>query len=302
MTKNAASDVLVSVLVPVHNGERTVARAVESALAQTHHSVEVLVVDDGSSDSSWEVIESLADGDSRVVAVPRSTASGGPATPRNLGVGRSRGAFLALLDQDDAWLPEKLEVQLDRFRDARVGVVYSDCLTTAGVRYLPSRPALAEPPSGDVADALIQQNYVPACTAVFRREVYERVGPFSQRLTSVDDRDFWVRAALHGYWFSYVDEPLAIKDVGPGRLSLDRRRHDELSVTMWQELSAQWPTNPALAEQLRRSRWHLSSSLAREARHAPPRARVATLVRAARLDPTPRNLARLLRLQVEAGS
>jgi hypothetical protein len=71
---------------------------------------------------------------------------------------------------------------------------------------------------------------VPACTAVWRRSLTDRVGPFAESLSSIDDRDLWIRAALAGAHFAYVEELLAIKDTGPGRLSADKRRHDELTV------------------------------------------------------------------------
>jgi cellulose synthase/poly-beta-1,6-N-acetylglucosamine synthase-like glycosyltransferase len=141
-------------------------------------------------------------------------------------------------------------------------------------------------------------NFVPACTAVWRRQVTDRVGPFAESLSSIDDRDLWIRAALTGAHFAYVEEPLAIKDTGPGRLSADKRRHDELAVMMWEQLAAANPTDRRVVEQLQRARWHLSSSYARDGAGGSLAVRASSFWRAARLDHSPRNLARIARLSL----
>ena len=111
-------------------------------------------------------------------------------------------------------------------RDPRVGVVYCDCWTSDGRRDLASRASIDRPPSGEVPQAIRRLNLVPACTAVWRRSLTGRLGPFAESLSSIDDRHLWIRAALAGAHFAYVEEPLAIKDTGPGRLSADKRRHE----------------------------------------------------------------------------
>lgn len=102
---------LVSVIVPVHNGERHLGEALESVLVQTRGDLDVIVVDDGSKDGTRAVVESFGD---RVRCVARSTARGSGAA-RNLGVAHARGRFVAFLDHDDRWAPDKLERQLEAF-------------------------------------------------------------------------------------------------------------------------------------------------------------------------------------------
>jgi succinoglycan biosynthesis protein ExoO len=97
-----------SVLIPVHNGVAFVERAIASALAQTCRDVEVIVVDDGSTDGSWEMVTACAHRDARVVPI-RQPERGGPAAARNAAITRARGRWLALLDADDLFLPERLE-------------------------------------------------------------------------------------------------------------------------------------------------------------------------------------------------
>ena len=114
-----------SVVVPVYNGERVLARAVTSALSQTHRNIEVLVVDDQSDDRSLGIAHALAERDPRVTVLGTGHNSGGPARPRNLGVSASTGTFVAFLDQDDEWYSKKLELQAAKFRQGDYAVVYA---------------------------------------------------------------------------------------------------------------------------------------------------------------------------------
>lgn len=106
--KEEPLSVAASVLIPVHNGAGFVERAIASALAQTRRDIEVVVVDDGSTDGSWEVIGACARSDARVVPV-RQPRRGGPSAARNAAIAQARGRWLALLDADDLYLPERLE-------------------------------------------------------------------------------------------------------------------------------------------------------------------------------------------------
>jgi len=120
---------LVSVVVPCYNAAETVAEAIGSVLAQSHRNLECLAVDDGSTDETLTLLEKLAAQDDRVrVLRHEGGANRGVAASRNLALDHAAGAWIALLDADDAWLPEKLEVQLKAFEDApaEVGLVFAD--------------------------------------------------------------------------------------------------------------------------------------------------------------------------------
>jgi len=102
---------VVSVILPSYNSQAWVAEAIESVLTQTHEDLELIVIDDGSTDNTLNIINSLAK-DSRLKLVKRPHRSGGPATPRNEGIELASGDYLAFIDSDDVWHPEKLELQL----------------------------------------------------------------------------------------------------------------------------------------------------------------------------------------------
>ncbi len=118
---------LVSVVMPMYNSGRYVGKAIESVIGQTYPHWELLVVDDGSTDNSCDVVRAYAVRDSRVQLLINDNPVGMPYAPRNYGIQHAKGDYIAFLDSDDMWLREKLSQQLVVFhRDQRTAVVYSD--------------------------------------------------------------------------------------------------------------------------------------------------------------------------------
>ncbi len=118
---------LVSVIMPMYNSESYVGKAIESVIGQTYPYWELLVVDDGSTDRSCEIVRAYAVRDSRVQLLVNDNPVGMPYAPRNYGIQHAKGDYIAFLDSDDMWLREKLSQQLVVFhRDQRTAVVYSD--------------------------------------------------------------------------------------------------------------------------------------------------------------------------------
>ena len=116
---------LVSVIVPAYNAELTVAESLESVRSQSHRAIEILVIDDGSTDNTPEIVRSIAAADSRIRLI--STANQGVARARNVGLDIARGTFIAPVDADDLWHPMKIELQLKAFErsPSNVGLVYN---------------------------------------------------------------------------------------------------------------------------------------------------------------------------------
>lgn len=246
----------VSVVIPVHDGERTLARAVHSALAQSWADLEVVIVDDGSGDGSPALARELATGDPRVRVLTRPAPSGGPATPRDEGVAAARGRFVALLDQDDYWLPDKLAAQMPLFDAPEVAVVYSDAYFVRDGAAAGDRVALCHLtgsdgrlPEGDLSEALLREDCVPCLTAVIRREWLERIGRFDRHgLVGVDDYYAWLRIALSGGRFAAVQRPLAVHCQHPGSLGSVRTQECDASRwRMWEALRAEFPSHPSWA-------------------------------------------------------
>jgi glycosyltransferase involved in cell wall biosynthesis len=204
---------LVSVVIPVHNGGRTVARAIESALAQRYDAVEVVVADDGSTDETRDVVGRYL-GTVRVV----EQANRGAAAARNLGLRAARGEYVAFLDADDEFLPGRIEKGIAPMAaDAGVGATFCRLYReyrdgTRDVYGDAYKRCRAFP------EHLWPSSHVQTSGAICRRTAVERVGPFDESLQSHDDLDLWIRIA-ETFRVVEIAEPLAVFHDTPGSYS-----------------------------------------------------------------------------------
>jgi glycosyltransferase involved in cell wall biosynthesis len=172
----------VSAIIPVYNSALFVHRAIESALSQTHPLLEVIVVDDGSDDGTAEAASKYP------VTVLRRK-NGGPGAARNAGLKHAKGEWLAFLDHDDTWYPNKTELQLSFASDA-VAALF--CEKTAGTEKISFMDMFAANYGGNPSGMMI------------RRTVLEQLGGFDEdpKLIGVDDYNLWLRFMLEGYRFA----------------------------------------------------------------------------------------------------
>jgi glycosyltransferase involved in cell wall biosynthesis len=178
----AAEGATVTAVIPAYNAERHVAHAIESCLRQTHPPLEIIVVDDGSTDNTADACSRFGP-QVRVIRKP----NGGPASARNRGVADARGDWIALLDADDWWLPTKLEKQLTFVTASNVGLVH--CLLDHRIDRRPP-PVLS-------FDDLWSRNWIVNSSVLLRRTTFEAVGGFdeAEQLISVEDYNLWLRIA-----------------------------------------------------------------------------------------------------------
>jgi glycosyltransferase involved in cell wall biosynthesis len=189
---------LVSVIIPTYNYAHFVADAIESALAQTHRPIEVIVVDDGSTDDTAAVLGRFA---GRIDAIRKP--NGGLSSARNAGIRAARGASIAILDADDVWMPDKIERQLALLREhPGAGVIGCGAELVDGqgrvkeVRLFPA-------PSGDrrerLRGVLLRELWIggSGSGALIPAAVLERVGLFDEALTAAEDWDMWLRIVAH---------------------------------------------------------------------------------------------------------
>jgi glycosyltransferase involved in cell wall biosynthesis len=231
---------LVSVIIPAHNSERTLGRAMASVLSQTHSDLELIVIDDGSTDGTLELVRSYTT-DERLRMITRPEASGGPAVPRNVAMRTARGEWIAFLDHDDEWLPTKLEVQLGSVGED-TALVYARTLIDRRGEDRVDYHALfkMQTHKGLCGRELIRLNFVPTLTTMVHRTWVERVGGFDPRLNGVDDHDYWLRVALSGGSFAFVDETVAVHHRHSSNLSSRIDPH-RLKVQMFSKLAGEFP-------------------------------------------------------------
>jgi glycosyltransferase involved in cell wall biosynthesis len=208
---------LVSVVIPNYNCGRFLVEALDSVFAQTYPAVEIIVVDDGSTDESRDVLRRYA-GRVRVV----EEANQGVSAARNYGIRESRGELVAFLDADDLWHPEKLAKQVPLFDNPAVGLVHcavqyvDEQNRPLGTNFTGRRGRVLRP------IALLQGTVVLAggSTAVVRRACFDEVGMFDAGLSTAADWDMWRRIACV-YEIDVVREPLMRYRLRPGSMHRD---------------------------------------------------------------------------------
>jgi glycosyltransferase involved in cell wall biosynthesis len=195
---------LVTVIIPTYNRAHLLSRAIRSVLCQTFQEWELIIVDDGSVDNTEEIVKGFSDPRVRYI---RHQANRGESAARNTGIQMARGKYIAFLDSDDEWLPEKLEKQLKIFEnsDDEVGVVYTGAVfiddETGKQRIKKPRAKgwifieeLAFNPVGSPSRVMV------------KRECFDKCGGFDEKML-LPDWDMWIRLAEQ-YKFDYVEDPL----------------------------------------------------------------------------------------------
>lgn len=189
----------VSVVVPAYNSENYIAEAIQSILDQNYPNTEILVINDGSTDNTMQVLQAF-DGQVKVIEQVNS----GSAVARSNGMQHSTGDYIAFLDSDDIWLPNKLESQVNFLEShAEFGMVFSNwsCWTPddQGVfhrrNFSQDKKEDARPMSGWLFGQLIDDCIVWTSTVLMRREVFENIGQFDSTLRRGQDYDYWLRAS-----------------------------------------------------------------------------------------------------------
>ena len=211
----------LSVVIPAYNAATTVRSAVRSVLNQTVAALEVIVVDDGSSDATAEVVSAMADPRVRLVSRP----NGGPAAARNAGIAAARGEWVAFLDSDDLWLPRYVERATAALAAApNPGFAYTDAYVFDSGRGLVKRGSASDaldPPPPDRASflaALLRRNFVFTSAAV-PAAVLATVGGYDESLSLSEEYDLWLRILVAGFDAVWIGGPLAIYRLHPGQSS-----------------------------------------------------------------------------------
>ena len=280
---------LISVIVPVFNGETVLGTALQSVREQSYQNLEVLVVDDGSTDGTLGIAQAAAREDRRFKVF--SQANTGVSGARNLALSHAKGDWIAFLDADDTWLPEKLRAQMALLKgDSRVNLLFSnytlwDGERNVGVRY--RRPGKL--PAGDVSAGLIRADLFGMSSVLVRRREVERVGAFDPEAKLAEDWDFWLRLLEEGLFARGTMEPLVRYRVWPGNASRDKLRMAEANLRVLEKNAAR--TQRTDLRRLYRRACRIARSNLELARARPqldpaPEALAASLLRAWRHCPS----------------
>lgn len=209
---------LVTVLIPAFNAATTIRRAVDSALAQTYRNIEILVVDDGSRDTTSQVVQSY---NSPVIRLLRLAANQGASSAVNEGLTAARGELVAFLDADDEWLPTKLAKQVDALAHNPKAVI-----ATCGCRFVDAdgnvfREFGMPPPGTNKAEvwrSLLAATFIAKPCVVARMDALRKAGPFDVNLPVAEDQNMWIRLSMQGE-VEFVPEYLTIVHESPRSLT-----------------------------------------------------------------------------------
>jgi glycosyltransferase involved in cell wall biosynthesis len=248
------------VLLPVHNREGSTARAIESVLAQAHRRVELIVIDDGSTDGTPAVLASYS---GRIVTLRQERR--GAYAARNLGLRHAQGDLIAFIDSDDRWYPDRLTRQLPLLEASDVGLVFGDAVLTDHRGSVPTRKRLSAfritpPRRGWVTAHFAYGNFVPTSSVLVRRQCLSELGGFPETPPLSGDYLTWFRISLR-HRFDYVADPVFEYGISRDALSRDLAASLRARIALFTRLLAE-TADPRAAGELRRLLFHLELSLA----------------------------------------
>ena len=185
---------VVSIVTPCYNAAHLIIETIDSVLSQTFTNWEMLIIDDCSRDNSAEVIKEYSTNDDRIKYFKTSHRSGSPSMPRNIGIENARGKYIAFLDADDVWLPDKLEIELEFAEKNRYHIVYSyyEKMNYEGKR----ENRLVETRKESTYSSLLKSNSIPCLTSLVSRE---SIGTTRFKQIPQEDFCFWLDILKKGY-------------------------------------------------------------------------------------------------------
>ncbi len=227
----------VSVVVATHNMGNYLKEAMESVLRQTYPVMEVIVIDDGSTDGTKELIAQFSR-EQRVKYYYQKRM--GQPKAKNQGIRKCSGDYIAFIDADDLWVKEKLERQLPNFdKSEKIGVVYSDVARIDHDGNMIGRPNVKRY-SGNITDRLLIHNFVPMSSVVVRKKCFNEIGMFDETFPMGIDYDLWLRMSAK-YDFYFVDEVLCHWRQWNGQLSQNYRGRYENGIRIMKKFLAKHP-------------------------------------------------------------
>jgi glycosyltransferase involved in cell wall biosynthesis len=214
-SESAAQSPLVSVVIPCHGGEAFIRDAIESVLRQSHPNVELVVVDDASTDESWAIIGEYG----KALVAERNSRNRGACYSRNRGAALACGRFLMFLDADDCITPDTIEALVGAMDAPGAGLAACkwSFFVRSGESWIPVESGFPEdPPGGDFLRAWLGGWYIPTCALLWRRTAFDETGGWDESLAANQDGDLALRALLSGMSIEQANGGLGLYRKQPG--------------------------------------------------------------------------------------
>jgi glycosyltransferase involved in cell wall biosynthesis len=228
---------LISVIIPVYNGEKTIRETIASILNQTFQDLELIVINDGSQDATLEIVEQISDTRLKVF----SYSNAGQATSRNRGISHACGEYISFIDADDLWTPDKLEAQLKALQanpQAAVAYSWTDYIDESSQ---PLQRGSYMSVNGNVYANLLLIDFIGSgSNPLIRQQALTEVGGFNELMTPSEDRDLWLRLAAR-YHFIAVPSPQVLYRQSINSASTNVLRMEQSSLRVIEQAFTQAP-------------------------------------------------------------
>ncbi len=234
----------VSIIMPAYNAERFIAQAIHSVIRQTYANWELIVVDDGSTDRTSDVIRSFAEKDGRIIHFSQPNSGQGKA--RNLAIGHARGDLLAFLDADDLWVENKLAIQITLMEETKSDLAYSSgyiFLDGASEDIEEFRILSGQIRGREAFNSLVEMNFIPMLSVVARRDLVKDVGGFAveKEIQNCEDYDLWLTLAGKGVVFYGIDSKLVRYRRHPNSTTYEREKVVRPMITVLEKHYGKFP-------------------------------------------------------------
>lgn len=257
----------ISVVVPVFNGEKTIEETINSILNQTFQDIEIIVINDGSTDATLAIIKKISDSRIKVFSYPNA----GLSASRNRGISQAKGEYISFIDADDLWTPDKLESQWQALQSnpqAAVAYSWTDYIDESS-KFLKSGRRIKI--NGDAFSKLLITNFLEnGSNPLIRQEALE-IGGFDESLPAAEDKDMWLRLAAD-YEFVCVEKPQILYRTSSTSMSTNLKRQETASLKVI-ERGFSYPKAEKLQHLKKQSLSHLYQYLTFKAIEAPPKQR-----------------------------
>jgi len=201
---------LVSVIIPTYNRSVLLMKTIDSVLNQTYNNIEIIVVDDGSQEDLTENLNNI-----KKLKYYRIPNSGGPSKPRNLGIKKSNGKYIAFIDDDDLWVNNKIEIQVNKLeKNKEFGLAHNYCsvIDEFGKEKdeIIGKSGSIKIKHGDVVERMIGNWTLMTSSVLLRKELVDKVGFFNCEMPPAgEDVEYWSRCSFHSKFY-YLDKPLVL--------------------------------------------------------------------------------------------
>lgn len=241
----------VSVILPTYNRGYILKRAIMSVLEQTYTDIELIIVDDGSTDNTRRIVDEIEDHRMKYI---QTTINRGVAAARNEGLEYATGAYIAFQDSDDYWKKEKLELQIKKISEENAGFCYHKVqydFGNGGIVVLPPESIPPEKKCGDIYGQLLYDNMVDCPALCVRAECLREIGLFDETLRALEDYDLALRLG-HAYRAAFVDEVLVEKNYTPNSVSLQSINYLNASCSILAKYKADYIATNTMNHRLER--------------------------------------------------